>query len=214
LASQNQGRNDERLTAVESMCAGLVAPAVLVSAFLSSQVGRLWTFSDLVTESDCVVIGRGGDVRDTGRKATHPELRPDLPVVELEMDVHVLAVLKGAATVDAADTPLFLVLHHYRIDTEEWRRQHPAAPGQPPPSLLNVGEELRLKSPDQTYLFFLKRGRLGWEPTTGHTFPARSIFPLGGGKRIAPTPDQSPITNRAASPTNCVSDASVERRNW
>ena len=160
-----------------------LAAMLFVTASGSSQIGRLWTFSDLVGESDFVVIGKAVGARDTGRKATHPELRPALPVIELETDVQVLAVLKRVATVSTEDTRR-LVLHHYRLDMDEWRRQHPPAPGQPPPGLVNAGETLTLKPGDDTYLFFLKRGGLGWEPATGHTFPNQSVFPLLGAKRV------------------------------
>jgi hypothetical protein len=137
-----------------------------------------------VSESDLVVIGKAVGARDTGRKATHPELRPALPVIELETDVQVLAVLKRDATVSAENTRR-LVLHHYRLDMDEWRRQHPPSPDGPPPGLVNTGEPLTLKPGDDTNLFFLKHGVLGWEPVTGHTFPNQSVFPLMGAKRVA-----------------------------
>jgi hypothetical protein len=35
-----------------------------------------------------------------------------------------------------------------------------------------------------SYLFFLKRGALGWEPATGHAFPNQSVFPLMGASRV------------------------------
>ena len=165
------------------ICHWLAAAMLFVTASGSSQIGRLWTFSDLVGESDFVVIGKAVGARDTGRKATHPELRPALPVMELETDVQVLAVLKRDATVSAEDARR-LVLHHYRLDMDEWRRQHPPATGQPPPGLVNAGEALTLKPGEDTCLFFLKRGARGWEPATGHTFPNQSVFPLVGAQRV------------------------------
>lgn len=162
---------------------GGILAAVLVTASLSSQIGRLWTFGDLLTASDIVVIGKAVDVRDTGRRSTHRELRPGVPVIEMEADIHVLAVLKRPQ-MQEADVGR-LVLHHYRLNLGEWRRQHPAASGQPPSGLLNAGEYLTLNSTEETYLFFLTRaGAGGWEPTTGHTFPNQSVFALGGAARL------------------------------
>jgi hypothetical protein len=159
----------------------IVLAAALVGAL--PQIGRLWTFDDLVAESDLVVIGRVLETRDTGRRAIHPELRPGVPVIELESRIQVLATMKGATGGDAAK-PRTITLHHLRIDMDEWRRQHPPAPGQPPPGLMNAGEHLTLTTGSETYLLFLKRAASGWEPTTGHTFPRQSVFALGGATRI------------------------------
>jgi hypothetical protein len=158
-----------------------VFAAVLVS--LLPQIGRLWTFDDLVTESDIVVIGTVIETRDTGRRAVHPELRPDVPVVELESSIQVLATVKRSPVADAAKLRT-VTLHHLRIDVEEWSRRHPPAPGQPPPGLVNAGEHLTLTPGSETYLLFLKRAGSGWVPTTGHTFPRESVFPIGGATRI------------------------------
>jgi hypothetical protein len=150
---------------------------------LPSQVGRVWSFEELVAESDLVIIGQVLDVQDTGRKGNHPELRPETPAVELATEIRVLATLKpvtGATT----DKIRSLVLRHYRIDLDEWRRQHPASPEQPPAGLVNSGQPLTVAPGGETYLFFLKRVGLGWESTTGQTFPNQSVFPLGGASRI------------------------------
>ena len=166
------------------MLAGLLAPVLLVTVLLPSQVGRLWTFDQLVAESDVVVIGVAIASRDTGRKGMHPELRPGFPVVEIETGVQVLAILKGQVEADTTEVRR-LVIHHYRLDVDEWRRHHPPTPGQPPRGLVNAGEPLVFKTPEQTYLFFLTRGARGWEPTTGHTFPSQSVFPLEGANRLS-----------------------------
>jgi hypothetical protein len=165
------------------MSTAMFAAALLVTTALPWQIGRLWSFKELVAESDLVIVGKVIDVRDTGRKAKHPELRPDLPVVELETEVEVLGLLKSSPA-DNIDVSRRIVLLHYRIDMDEWRRQHPPSPGQPPPGLMNAGDHLTFTPGKETYLLFLKRGRSGWEPTTGHTFPRQSVFPLGGANRI------------------------------
>jgi hypothetical protein len=162
------------------MTAALFA-ALLVC--MPPQVGRVWTFNDLVTESDLVVIGKALNTRDTGRKAKHPDLRPDVPVVEFESGIQVLATLKAPQGWDR-ERIRTVILRHFQIDMEEWRREHPAAPGHPAPGLVNAGEPLTLTPGNETYLLFLKRTESGWEPTTGHVFPGQSVFPLGGATRI------------------------------
>jgi hypothetical protein len=163
----------------------LVAATVFVTATAPAQVSRLWSFNELVAESDLVIIGTVVNVRDTGQRAIHPELRPNLPVVEVATEIHVLGTLKRASAGEP-DGIRRVVLHHYRIDMDEWRRQHASAPGQPPASLVNTGEPLTVIPETESYLFFLKRGPLGWEPTTGHAFSNHSVFPLAGANRIRP----------------------------
>ena len=70
-------------------------------------------------------------------------------------------------------------LLHYRIDWEEWRRQNPAKPGEPPPSVVNVGSTLDFRHRDRSYLLFLRRlADERYEPLSGHTFPTDSVYLL------------------------------------
>lgn len=69
--------------------------AVIPSApSLSAQIGYLWSFEERLAKADLVVIARRMETRDTGVRTFHVQL-PSLPVVELNTEFKVLAVLKG-----------------------------------------------------------------------------------------------------------------------
>ena len=64
----------------------------------SPQVGRLWTFNELTSASDLVLVAKVVETHDTGRTTIHPGLRPDLPVVEMETELRVLTIRKGGGS--------------------------------------------------------------------------------------------------------------------
>lgn len=153
---------------------GLVAAAASVAG---AQIGYLWSFDELRTKADVVVIAEHAETIDTLRRADHPTLRPSLPVVELKSAFNVLTVLSVKA--QEAGQMRELHLKHYRIDFAEWRRRNPTRPGLPPSGLLNAGSVLEFGDGSGLYLLFLKRSDDGtYEPLSGHTFPTDSVFLL------------------------------------
>jgi hypothetical protein len=160
-----------------------VAVAVLLGVMaartnLGAQVGYLWSFGELGAKADLVVIAEHVRTVDTTRRTDHPELRPALPVAELESAFNVLTVLKVDAAIKSAGAPQ-LRLKHYRIDSEEWRRRNPPQPGLPPGGLVNAGSMLDFSNENGPYLMFLKRGEAGmYEPLSGHTVPTDSVYLL------------------------------------
>jgi hypothetical protein len=142
-----------------------------------SQIGYLWSFDELRAKSDVVVIAEHTKTADTTRRVDHPELKPSLPVIELESEFNVLAVLSVNAR-DGAEMRQ-LRLKHYRIDRDEWRRRNPPQPGLPPVGLVNAGSVLDFTDGAGPYLLFLKRAEGGaYEPLSGQTFPTESVFLL------------------------------------
>jgi hypothetical protein len=62
---------------------------------------------------------------------------------------------------------------------DRWRRENPAQPGKPPPSLVRTGDVLEFKDAGPYLLFLVKGGHEGaFEPLTGHTWPGDSVFPI------------------------------------
>jgi hypothetical protein len=125
-----------------------------------------WTFNELRSKSDLIVIAERIATINTGIKTEFTELRPPFPVVELNTDFKVLSALKG--------TPLraTLVLRHYRRDTDRL-----------PALALNAPLGLDFSSgPTTVYLLFLKRESDDlYAPTSGHVFPEFSILALPKG---------------------------------
>ena len=83
---------------LQAPVAGLIAPP--------------WTFDELRSKSDLIVIGERVATRDEGIKTEFTELRPPFPVVELNSSFKVLSSLKGTSP------RTMIVLRHYRQDTE------------------------------------------------------------------------------------------------
>jgi hypothetical protein len=166
----------------------------LVSLIGPAQIGRAWTWDDRIAEADLVVVAQVVESRDTGRKSSHPSLT-SFPMVEMETEFRVLGVLKGAlggnvAGRTAADRRI--VLHHYRPDFEQWRRDHPGEPGQPPPGgIVNLGTALQFETGAGPYTLFLVRTARGWEPLSGHTFPTASVFGMVEGRLPPPAPAET-----------------------
>jgi hypothetical protein len=152
----------------------------VVAALIASgaQVGYLWTFDALNAKADIVVIAEPVRTVDTGRRGEHPELTPPLPVIEWRTDLKVLSVIKAGAD-GAVRAGAEIRLRHLSIDVDEWRRQHPAQKGQPPPGLINAGTALSFDARTPVYLLYLKRLADGaYEAVSGATFPTDSVLNL------------------------------------
>jgi hypothetical protein len=147
----------------------------------NAQIGYLWTVDQLEAKADVVVIAELRDTKDTGRQTNHPELRPAFPVIEMQSEFEILAVLKPNArdtSVPSAVGPRIRVMY-YRHDWDQWRRDHPPEPGLPPPGVVNTGSSLAFTAVDGPYLLFLAKGSNGlYEPLSGHTFPTDSVYLL------------------------------------
>lgn len=182
---------------------GLLPALALVTTFAAApQVGRAWTYDDRVAESDVVVLAEVVESRDTGRMARHPTLSPGLPVVEMETELRVLSLLKGAL-VDRSSAGrganVGLVLHHYRFDRPQWERENPPEPGLPQPGLARAGTYLQFSPGSGPFVLFLRRTERGYEPTTGHTFPTESVFWLSDSRNEQPRqPEQYHSVTRSA----------------
>ena len=154
---------------------GLVAARTSIDA---PQIGYLWSFDELTAKADLVVIAEHVGTADTGRRREHPDLRPAMPVAELESTFDVMTVFKP--DVGATSGAIREVrLKHFRPDLEEWRRRKPPQPGFPPPGFVNTGLVLDFAGQRSPYLLFLRRGEAGsYEPVSGHTFPTDSVYLL------------------------------------
>ena len=154
---------------------GLVATVVSLAG---AQIGYLWSFEELAARADLVVIARRVRTDDTGRRAEHPQLSPDLPVVELQTTFEVLAVLKADPRPASSDRSR-VRLKHYRLDWDEWLRRNPTQPGLPPRGLVNAGSYLDFALVEGAQLLFLARAEGGaYEPLSGHAFPTDSVYEL------------------------------------
>ena len=144
--------------------------------FALAQIGYLWTPQELAAKADIVAIVQVAAARDTGRRQSHPELTPDLPVVEMEADLLVLACLKAPESADAGRS---IRLTYFRHDVEQWQRENESPPGVAPRVVVNGGSTLQLERGRSRYLVFLSRRPDGrYEPISGHTFPTTSVLRL------------------------------------
>jgi hypothetical protein len=151
-----------------------VALGCAIPAF--AQVGYLWTPEELTAKAHAVVIVEVVATRDT-KRTHHPSLRPMLPVVEVEVEIRVLAWLKPPA--GSAPLPSTLRLSYFRRDDEQWRRENPTTADAPPRGLVNAGSTLALTGGPSRYLAFLSREPDGrYRPLSGQTFPATSLLRL------------------------------------
>jgi hypothetical protein len=159
-----------RLVLMTVLCIGCAVPAF-------AQIGYLWTPEELTAKADVVAVVEVVRTRDTGRTQSHPSLHPRLPVVEMEAELRVLALLKASVTSEA--TPDTLRLMYFRPDIEQWQRENPSPPGTPPRGLVNGGSALQLTPSRTWYLAFLSRTPDGrYRPLSGHTFPTKSLLRL------------------------------------
>ena len=157
-----------------------VSALLLSGASLSAtpQIGYLWSFEELTAKADFVAIVEVMATEDTGRRREHPELRPDLPVVEWATTLKIQSVLKPNPPVVSAGVSVRL--RHYRIDGAEWKRRNPPQPGLPVPGgVINSGSHLDFTREMGSDLVFLKRMSDNvFEPLSGQTFPTESVYLL------------------------------------
>jgi hypothetical protein len=141
-----------------------------------AQVGYLWTPEELAAKADLIAIVEVISTRDTGRTQSHPSLQPPLPVVEMESELRVLALLKAPVGGEKPDT---LRLMYFRHDKEQWQRENPSPPGTPSRGLVNAGSTLQIPPSSTRYLAFLARMSDGrYQPLSGQTFPTASLLRL------------------------------------
>ena len=130
----------------------------------AGQIGYLWSFDDLRSKSDLVVIAAVVATRDTGIRTVINELQPPFPVVELNTQFKIVSVVKGTSSGE------MLVLRHYRLDTDQLRG-----------GVVNAARPLDFTTNGSAieYLLFLKRdaGEI-FVPTSGQVFPGDSVFAL------------------------------------
>lgn len=154
------GMRRTRCVAVWLLLSGLSQPA-------TAQVSYLWSFEERVSEADLVVIAAKVGTWDTGHRTTITELTPPFPVIEVQTEFKILAVVKGSA---GSDT---LRLRHYRWDADR------LAPG----GVINGPRPLNLTltgvDPRAGFLLFLKRDIDGvFVPISGQASPEDSVFVL------------------------------------
>jgi len=178
------------------------AIGVLCLGFAGPQVVHTWTFDELTAKADLVVIASHISTQDTARRRSHPELKPDLRVAELQTDLKVLQVLKADATADVR-VGTTLSLRHYSVIERSFE---------------NVGSSLRFGEPGRAYLLFLVRQPDGmYEPVSGHTFPTDSVYFLDRSDRFPPpTPPSLPnmsgrwvLLNGADAPAEAAREVQV-----
>ena len=156
----------------------LVSMVLLLAnaTFAFAQVGYLWTPEELTEKADLIAMVEVINTRDTGRTQSHPSLQPRLPVVEMESELRVLALLKAPVSGEKPDT---LRLMYFRHDMEQWQRENPSPPGTPPRGLVNAGSALQIPPSRTRYLAFLVRTSDGrYQPLSGPTFPTTSLLRL------------------------------------
>jgi hypothetical protein len=143
---------------------------VLLMAALAAlpQIGTLWTLEGLHSKSDVVAIATRVSTRDTGVRTTNAELKPPLPVVELETVFRIHVVLK--APVSGGTVGSSLTLRHFNHD-------HARLQG----GVVNAGSTLVFDESRliEGYLLFLRASSDGrYEPISGQVFPGISVLAL------------------------------------
>ena len=140
----------------------LVTFIVLTSTFAYAQARHLWTFEELTSKADCVLIGEVVDTLEKGR-TTHPELKPAYPAVEFDTTLTVQTVLKPC---EGSAVGVTIHLKHYALDFAQISQD-----------VTSLGSLLSF-STRNTYLLFLKRTTAAYEPVSGHTWPTMSVYQL------------------------------------
>jgi hypothetical protein len=151
---------------------------VLLASLASFQIGYLWTFEELTSKADLVVIAEPVRTEETGNRTEHPNLKPGLPVLELLTTFRVMAVLKADSRPGVSGFADVRV-KHYQIDNNEWLRRNRSQASDSPDGLVNAGSYLDFRTATGGYLLFLTRGAADrYEPVSGHTFPTKSVYRL------------------------------------
>ena len=147
------------IQAIGALAVGVVAILLGGSALCHAQVGRIWSPQELVAESDVVAICEHLNTVTLGTRTVHPELRPDLPVVEVSSRLKLLVSLKGEADSE-------IQISHYWLDPA----RVPEGVG-----VVNAGSELRFGDTGPYLVFLRKQADGRYRPTTGYTFPDGSV---------------------------------------
>lgn len=63
---------------------GLIGLVLALAPAATAQIGYLWTMDELTKQSDLVVIAEHDSTTEVRRGAVHPELKPALPVIEMD----------------------------------------------------------------------------------------------------------------------------------
>jgi hypothetical protein len=156
----------------------VVAALVLVASMAGrgSQAAYSWTFEELTARADLVAIAQHVSTEDTGRRP-HPDLTPDTAVAEMRTELRVLQVLKGTGPNQLRPGATILLRHYRRL---------------PGAGVLNGGSTLEFGAAARPYLVFLTRQADGsYEPLSGHTFSADSIFLLGRSDQLPIVPEST-----------------------
>src|SRR5581483_12299021 len=132
-----------------------VALSIAFGDFVSAQLMYAWTYEELFSKSDLVVIAESiSATHDTDERTTLPELDPSVPAIGVLTDFKTLFVLKG----QKQDR---FVLHHYRL-----RESDVAILNGPVLVKFNPGPERH------EYLLFLVREHDGrFAPVGGQAYP-------------------------------------------
>ena len=134
----------------------------LISSTARAQTRDVWTFDQLASKADCVVIGEVVGTKEVGR-TTHPELK--YPVVQFDTEFSVQTVFKPCGSGGATGTAIHL--KHYAPDFDQLQ------PG------VIISDSLLNLAVGNAYLLFLKRTNgADYEPLSGHTWPMMSVYPL------------------------------------
>jgi hypothetical protein len=140
----------------------LAIPLLLPLVGPSAQLGYLWSHDDLTAKSTVVVLATPIRTAETGVKTELNDLRPAFPVIELQTEFKVLSILKGELV-----GPTF-TLRHYRADASRLKG-----------GVIGGAHALSIAEVGAPYLLFLLRDSGGaLIPTSGHVYPADSVFTL------------------------------------
>jgi hypothetical protein len=136
-----------------------VALSVALGDFVSARLMYDWTYEELFSKSDFVVIAEPiSATHDKDERTILPELEPSVPAIGVVTDFQTLRVLKG----QKHDR---FVLHHYRLPESDV-----AIINGPVLVAFNPGPH-----DHRAYLLFLVRERDGrFAPVSGQTDPGAS----------------------------------------
>jgi hypothetical protein len=130
-----------------------VALSIAFGDVVSAQLMYAWTYEELFSTSDFVVIAQPiSATHDTDERTTLPELDPSVPAIGVVTDFQTLLVLKGKKQ----DR---FVLHHYRLPQSDV-------------AIINGPVLVKFNPGHHEYLFFLVRERDGrFAPVAGQAHP-------------------------------------------
>jgi hypothetical protein len=130
-----------------------VALSIAFGDVVSAQLMYAWTYEELFSKSDFVVIAQPiSATHDTDERTTQPELDPSVPAIGVVTDFQTLLVLKGKKQNR-------FVLHHYRLPQSDV-------------AIINGPVLVKFNPGHHEYLFFLVRERDGrFAPVAGQAHP-------------------------------------------